>query len=191
VKGCPHRAGTRRLCRVTVLSQTVPTKHSRMRPQRIGAGLLGTGKAGRIVLQVVFIAPRGRIYSTYRHIAPTAVIRSLYEVIQYIRSRTRPAIETAANSRLRARVARVGLALDFFVLWRFLPRFFLASVAPQFFALRFFDCLSSNVSFLSLAHLIPGLYEVIFIPSPSAPLQGQGHARGCVVSGLLNFRPCT
>ena len=26
VKGCPHRAGTRRLCLVTVLSQTVPTK---------------------------------------------------------------------------------------------------------------------------------------------------------------------
>ena len=32
-------------------------------------------------------------------------------------------------------------------LWCFLPRFFLASVAPQFFALRFFDCLSLNVSF--------------------------------------------
>ena len=31
-----------------------------------------------------------------------------------------------------------------------MPRFFLASVAPQFFALRFFDCLSLNVAFLSV-----------------------------------------
>jgi hypothetical protein len=44
------------------------------------------------------------------------------------------------------RACRVGFGL--LCLEAFLPRFFLAPVAPQFFALRFLDCLSLNVLFL-------------------------------------------